>query len=123
MGADEIHVPTLILLGGSDPLVPAHSVRQMFLAENARRRMLAFNTSVPVIQSGIPTARTLADVGYGGGSPSKRGPLGAYLPRIVFMPKASHGQFWRDAAMMEQVIREVRTTISQGNECWANSHR
>lgn len=113
---DELHgFPSLVVLGGRDPLVPAHSVRLLFQAEKERRRLgaeAARSGGAVVIQSGhSPSAQ------------DSNAPVLEEPTRVVFAPLAVHGQFWRDAAMEEHVLAEVRATIARGAELRARDRQ
>mmetsp|Transcript_84356 Transcript_84356/g.239114 ORF Transcript_84356/g.239114 Transcript_84356/m.239114 type:complete len:144 (-) Transcript_84356:40-471(-) len=106
-------LPAFVLLSGRDSLVPAHSVRQVLLAESERRRLAAEaqqSGGAVVIQSG-PTfmPEVSADAGYG----APRGRNEVELLRVGFVPEAIHGQFWRDPAMMREVLLEVKATMQR----------
>eukprot|EP00931_Biecheleriopsis_adriatica_P063166 TRINITY_DN38215_c0_g1_i1.p1 TRINITY_DN38215_c0_g1~~TRINITY_DN38215_c0_g1_i1.p1 ORF type:complete len:684 (-),score=92.36 TRINITY_DN38215_c0_g1_i1:54-2027(-) len=113
-------IQSLIILGGSDPLVPARSVRQMFEVHEERLRL-----SSKALASGDAVVIQSKSLAWHSPSASARDchdePRVDLAPednpvRIVFAPDAYHGQFWRDSAMFEQVLKEVADSIRRGDE-------
>eukprot|EP00928_Gymnodinium_smaydae_P019799 TRINITY_DN17620_c0_g1_i1.p1 TRINITY_DN17620_c0_g1~~TRINITY_DN17620_c0_g1_i1.p1 ORF type:complete len:717 (+),score=128.00 TRINITY_DN17620_c0_g1_i1:110-2260(+) len=113
---EDLHgIPAMLLLGGRDPLVPAHSVRQMFHAE-AERQRLALEAGRSggdvVIQSGlVPRRPVLPVASKNGADENMQAPAPA---RICFVKRAEHGQFWKDEEILEECLQQVTAIIRHG---------